>query len=60
MQKEPVTVMGMEVLCCIMLMKTELLMNEINSTQKAFCGSKQGNFNDMNDTILEFVLRQMK
>lgn len=43
-----------------MLMKTELLMNEINSTQKAFCGSKQGNFNDMNNTILEFVLQQMK
>jgi hypothetical protein len=34
--------------------------NELNSTQKAFCGSKEGNFNDMNDTILEFVLRQMK
>jgi hypothetical protein len=43
-----------------MLMKTELLRKEINSTQKAFCGSKQGNFNDMNDTFLAFVLGQMK
>jgi hypothetical protein len=41
-------------------MKTELLMNEINSTQKAFCGSKQGNFNHINDTFLAFVLVQMK
>lgn len=45
MQKEPVTVIGMEALRCIiqrtMLMEPELLMNDINSTQKAFCGSKK-------------------
>jgi hypothetical protein len=64
MQKEPRTVVGMEIPChtakCTMLKKTELLLNGINSTQNAFCGSKQRNFSGMDETVLEFVLREMR
>jgi hypothetical protein len=41
MQKEPVTVMGIEVLCYTMLTKTELLINEKYSTQKHVVGPRK-------------------
>jgi hypothetical protein len=40
--------------------KQKLLLKGANSTQKAFCGPKHGNFNAIDEKALEFVLEKRK
>jgi hypothetical protein len=40
--------------------KQKELLKGANSTQKAFCGPKHGNFNAVDEKVLEFALEKRK
>jgi hypothetical protein len=54
----------MEIRCdgtkCTTLEKTKGLLKGANSTQRAFRGPKHGNFNAVDEKVLEFVLEKCK